>query len=355
MKKSLLIFCISIISTFGYFVEGYSFSFSSDSNLSAAVRHKSSILLVERDVPQTRVGFEPVINHEVLIVNLSEETIELDIESPIPKGLYVIKKFYPTFGQESLLAMPMNFPKEVRISQYKILERPSIEKNEGIVFRWANVSIPSKHAVIAQYENYFGPLSQFYTKRGLKVADLHIHTSYVVSLEEMDKRVVFDLNYKLENKGKNEVEDILIDFILPDVVYRDREGQGITLFDVIEAIASSQVKIHRGMLGDGFGKAATGTIFTVSIPKLKQGQLNTISIKVEGIRAGGSGESYPLFTFQYRMKEGDRIWPPTVLKSKKRLEIERFYYYQLNIVLPDSKLFRFEPKGIKVVPIKGLP
>ncbi len=353
MKKSLLIFSISIIFTFGHLIEGYvSFSFSSDSNPSAAVQGNSSILLVERDVPQTRVGFEPVINHEALIVNLSDKTIEIDIESPIPKGLYVVKKFYPTFGQESLLAMPIYYPQKVKISSYKILERPSIEKrNEEIVFRWANVSIKPGQAVIAPYENYFGNLSQFYTKEGLQVLELYIHTSYYVSLKDGGKKVIFNLNYNLENKGEDNIEDILMDVILPDVFYPEGEKSEIKLFDPIETSASSQVKFHRGMLGDGFGKAATGTIFTANLLKIKSGEANKLWMKVEGKKRADRGESYPLFTFQFRMK-GPPIWPQTMLKSKKKLEIEKFYYRHVNLVIPDSKLFRFGSQRIEVIPVR---
>lgn len=356
MKKSILVFIISIMFISGYFVEGYySFSFSSDSNPSAAVQGNPSILLIERDVPQTRVGFEPVINHEALIVNLSDKTVEIDIESPIPKGLYVVKKFYPTFGQESLLAMPIYYPQKVKISSYKILERPSIEKrNEETVFRWANVSIKPGQAVIAPYENYFGNLSQFYTREGLRVLELFVHTSYDVSLKDGGKRVIFNLNYNLENKGENDVEDVLMDVILPDVVYPEGEKSEIKLFDTTETTTSSQVKFHRGMLGDGFGKAATGTIFTANIPKIKSGEANKLWMKVEGKKGADRGESYPLFTFQFRMK-GPPIWPQTILKSKKKFEIEKFYYRHVNLVIPDSKLFRFGSQKIEVIPMRDLP
>lgn len=345
-----------MLATFACSIKGCCIaSMASDSNPSAMAQDKPSILLVERDVPQTRVGFEPIINHEALIANLSDKTIEIDIESPIPKGLYIVKKFYPTFGQESLLAMPIYFPQKVKITSYKILERPSIERrNEEIVFRWANVSIPPGQAVIAPYENYFGNLSQFYIKGGLRVLELHVYTSYDVSLKDGGKRVIFNLNYNLENKGENDVEDLLMDVILPDVVYPEGEKSEIKLFDTTETTASSQVKFHRGMVGDGFGKAATGTIFTANISKIKPGEANKLWMRVEGKKGADRGECYPLFTFQFRMK-GPPIWPRTILKSKKKLEIERFYYRQSNLVIPDSKLFRFGPQRIELVSVRDLP
>lgn len=319
-----------------------------------AQEKSSSVILVERDVPQTRVGFEPVVNHEVLIANLSDETIEVDIESPIPKGLYVVKKFFPTFGNDSLLAMPMRFPKQVIISDYKILERPLIDtKNDETVFCWANISIPAKQAVIAQYDNYFGSRSQFYTKDGLRILELDIHASFKVSPINGGKGVVFELYYDMENQGKEEIEDILMDVILPDSVYADEEKPPVQLFEVTDAVASHQVKIMRGMLGDGFGKAAVGTIFTVSMQSIKPGASHNLWMKVIGKNVAKKGDSYPLIAFQYRMK-GTPIWPPTILKSSKKLEITRFSYRHVNLILPDSKLFRFEPDGVKVVQMQGV-
>jgi hypothetical protein len=319
-----------------------------------AQEKSSSVLLVERDVPQTRVGFEPVVNHEALIANLSDKTIEVDIESPIPQGLYVVKKFFPTFGNDSLLAVPMRFPQQVTISDYKVLESPLIDtKNNETVFRWANISIPAKHAVIAQYDNYFGSRSQFYTKDGLKILELDIRTSFKASSIDGGKGVVFELYYDMENRGKEDIEDILMDVIVPDSVYIEDEKPPVQLFEVADAVASPQVNIMRGMLGDGFGKAAVGTIFTIDIQSIKPGNFHSIWMKVIGKSVANKGDSYPLLTFQYRMK-GNPIWPPTILKSKNKLEITRFYYRHANLILPDGKLFRFEPDGVKVVQMMGL-
>jgi len=101
----------------------------------------------------------------------------------------------------------------------------------------------------------------------------------------------------------------------------------------------------------GRGKIRNKTIFTANIPKIKPGELNKLWMNVEGKKGANRGECYPLFTFQFRMK-GPPIWPRTILKSKKKLEIEKFYYRQANLVIPDSKLFRFGPQRIEVIPLK---
>ncbi|HBH86465.1 MAG TPA: hypothetical protein DDY17_02535 [Syntrophaceae bacterium] len=356
MKKYIFLMSLLVAGTLGFLSAGTVAAFAQGSTPSSnPVQEKPlSVLLVERDVPQTRVDFEPVVNHGALVANLSDETIEVDIESPIPQGLYVVKKFFPTFGHDSLLAMPMQFPQKVAISEYKTLDRPLIDtKNNETVFRWENISIPAKQAVIAQYDNYFGPRSQFYTKDGLKILELDIRTSFKASSIDGGKGVVFELYYDMENKGKEEIEDILMDVILPDSVYVEEEKPPVQLFEVADAVASPQVNIMRGMLGDGFGKAAVGTIFTVDIRSIQPGSSHNIWMKVMGKNIAKEGDSYPLLTFQYRTK-GNPIWPPTILRSKKKLEITRYSYRHANLILPDNKLFRFEPDGIKVFQINGL-
>jgi hypothetical protein len=157
----------------------------------------------------------------------------------------------------------------------------------------------------------------------------------------------------MENRGKEEIQDILMDVILPDTVYADEEKPPVQLFEVTDAVASPQVNIMRGMLGDGFGKADVGTIFTIDIQSIKQGNCHNLWMKVIGKNVAKKGDSYPLLTFQYRMK-GSPIWPPTILKSKNKLEITRFSYLHADLILPVSKLFRFEPDGVKVVQMTGL-
>ncbi len=356
MKKYIFLISVWVIVALGFLSVDTAPVFAQGSTASSKpVQEKPlSILLIERDVPQTRIGFEPIVNHEALIANLSDKTIEVDIESPIPKGLYVVKKFFPTFGNDSLLAIPMRFPQQVNISDYKILESPLIDrKNNETVFRWTNISIPAKQAVIAQYDNYFGPRSQFYTKDGLKILELEVRTSFKASSIDSGKGIVLEVNYDMENKGKEEIEDILMDVIVPDSVYEEDEKPPVQLFEVADAVASPQVNIMRGMLGDGFGKAAAGTIFTINIQSIKPGASHNLWMKVIGKNIAKRGDSYPLLTLQYRMK-GDPIWPPTILKSKKKLEITRFSYRHANLILPDGKLFRFEPDGVKVVQMMGL-
>jgi len=320
---------------------------SGDSSKSAK-KQASNILVIDRDVPQTRVGFEPVVNHEAMVVNLSDKTVTVDIESPIPRGLYVEKKFFPAFGNDSLLSLPMHFPEKVAVSDYKILERPIIDRKNGeTVFRWKNVAIPPKQAAIAQYDNYMGPRSQFYTGEGLRILGLDIRNSHKASVIDGGKAVVFEIYYDFENRGHEEVKSVLMDLILPDKIFGEEGKEPVNLFDVTDAVASPEIKIMRGMLGDGFGKPAEGTIFTFAVDAIKPGKSVGFWIKVIGKKMAGEGSSYPLLSFQGQT-DGSPVWPPTQVKSNKQLNITRYSYRYANLILPDKRLFRFDPSGVRV-------
>lgn len=307
-----------------------------------------TILVIDRDVPQTRVGFEPVVNHEAMVVNLSDEAVTVEIESPIPPGLYVVKKFFPTFGNDSLLSLPMQFPEKIAISDYKILERPDIDKkNNTTVFRWKNVVIQPKHAAIAQYDNYLGPRSQFYTREGMRILGLDIRSTYKASVIDGGKAVVFELYYDIENPGQDEVQSLLMDLIVPDKVFKEDEEVPVNLFEVTDAVASPEVTIMRGLLGDGSGKPAEGTIFTFMAESLKPGKSVSFWMKVIGKNMAREGSSYPILSFQGRT-DGNPIWLRTEVKSKEKLNVKRYSYRYANLVIPDKRLFRFGPSGVSV-------
>lgn len=311
------------------------------------------VLLVERDVPQTRVGFDPIVNHEALIVNLSKEAIILDIESPIPAGRYVVKQFFPAFGPNALLGTPMEYPQKVEVSKYDVLEKPIVDTKYGkTVFRWKKVNIPSGQAAIAQYDNYLGPLSQYYTESGLRILDVDIRSSYKTSLVDSGKAVVLDLFYELENLGREEMRSVLMDVIVPDKVFADESGSPVQLFETADAVASPEVRMMRGMLGDGFGKVAEGIIFSISIDSIKPGQSRTFWLKVIGKDWTKDGKSYPLISFQGQTT-GSPIWPATKLKSKQKLQITNYSYRDANLILPDKRLFQFEPSEVKIVEMMG--
>jgi hypothetical protein len=128
MKRTFLVFSLTALFAVSALISG--FHGKPVSQLEEEVKtYKFDVLIVERDIPQTR-NLIPIVNHEVMVVNLSDEELEVDIKSPLLKELYVRSKFYPAFGETSLIAAPMYAPYEIELSDYTILGTPLIEVKE---------------------------------------------------------------------------------------------------------------------------------------------------------------------------------------------------------------------------------
>jgi hypothetical protein len=315
------------------------------------------VLVVERGIPQTR-NFIPIVNHEALIVNKSEEEVTIEIESPVPKDLYLKGEFYPAFMEESLVSEPMSYPHEVEIKDSTLLGPPVIDEKSDpnyVLFRWSNIRIPAKEAVIAQYDNYFGELTRYYKNEGFKIFDLSINTSYDTSLK--DGEMSFDLYYDMENQGKKLIEFINFQLFFPYVVTFFEKGsekdKDVELLKPTEISISPDISPYRGFMSDGFGNPAEGNIFAVSVDKLMPQEHYKFLVKVKGINKVGIGRICPLITSRYRM-QADRIWPATNIKSKKILQITNFYYYYVNLVFPDSNFFELGPGSVEVKAAKDV-
>ena len=348
MKRMFLIFSLTALFALSA-LNSYFHSKPGQPLEEEAKAYEFDVLIVERDIPQTR-NLVPIVNHEVMVVNLSDEELEIDIKSPFPKELYVRSKFYPAFGETSLIAAPVYAPYEIEVSDYTILESPSIEvKEEDVIYSWRNVKIPAGEAVIAQYDNYFGDVNQYYTEEGLKIFELAVHTSHSAELE--DQSVSLTLNYDLENKGEEDIEYLVFDAFLPYKLHLKVEE--VELLEITEISASPEVELSAPMICDGFGTPANGKDAFVNAEKLSQGEHLEFFLKVRGIKRLDKGEIYPLLTIRCRIR-GEQIWPPTVIEFEKELKVESFYYNECSLVIGDSKLFKLGPKSIELVEAKSI-
>jgi hypothetical protein len=311
-----------------------------------------SVLVVERDVLQTRTtAFVPIVNHEAFVANLSGEELTIDIESEIPEGFYRVEKFFPAFGRQSLLGTPVRYLGEANISGHIILERPSVRSGPPMtVFVWPQVRISPQQAALAQYDNYFGPRTQFYTGEGLRILGLAFKTSARASTERTGGELRLEFEYELRNEGREDLTEIMIDVILPDTIHSVDGTPDAVLYEVVDLNVSKNLKVNRGMLGDGFSRPATGTILTLSMDRLEPGGRESCGISLRARRVAEKGEIFPLLTVQF-IGNGPRIWPATRLSSPVALKKTEAYYRQANIILPDRCLVRFDADLAEVQPV----
>lgn len=304
------------------------------------------LLIVERDVPQTRADFVPVINHQAMVVNTSSEAVKLEIASPFSKELHVVTKFYPAFGRESLLGEPMRFPGEVKAGKYEVLEKPAVSSGgKETVFSWREVPLAAGDAVIAQYDQYAGPLAQYYHGGELRVLDLVISTS--PKIETRQDSVSVGLRVQVRNQGKEKFENLTFDYFLPDTIHPLEGATDTVLLEDTTARASEGVTYGREDRADGRGRPAAGTLFTYSQAALEAGKQVEIKLEVSGKRTARAEVCHPLLIL-LGLSRGDRIWPETAVKPSKSLPMQRFYYRQASIILPSPLAFRFASGGVTV-------
>lgn len=299
----------------------------------------ATLVMVERDVPQTR-NFDPIVNHEAMVVNISPAPVVVDIVSPIPEGFNVAGKFYPAFENESLLGVPIESPFDLKIDKYQVLGKPEIvTEGARTEFVWRRVRIGPNEAAVAQYDNYFGPRDRFSTEYGVSVADLDVRCSY--SVETRGHEATFKLDYRLRNLGRHPLEYLMVGVFLPDTVLAESGEQ--QLVRVAEVSAPPSVDVDRTSMSDGLGRMAQGSDFYIREKELPPGKEIACSLRVRGT-VTGSGDIYPLMTIQAK-SEGDRLWPETRLVRESPIELKTFYYRHLSLVIPDPHHFRVEPDG----------
>jgi hypothetical protein len=315
----------------------------------AASQDSPRLYVIERDTLQTR-NFTPIINHQTMAVNLGDQPLEMELISPIPAAKDKEGKFYPAFLEESLLPTPLFSPLEVTPKKVIYLGRPEIKKaGQGSEFVWKKVNLPGKEAVVAQYDNYLGEPDFFWRPQGLEIFGLKLHTRYEV--ERLDaSRWRLSMRYELVNDTGSVLKDLGIEVFIP--LWCQREGKEMTLLEVEEISTSPNVDHTRFTKVDGFGQAATGLGMNWRTEELQPGAQAVFFLKLTGLQATQKGSLWPIITLEGRSLQPP-VWPATIIRAAKPLREGRFAYLSYNLVLQDSRAFRFSPMGVQ--PIQAPP
>lgn len=309
-----------------------------------------SLVLVERDTLQTR-NYQPIVNHQAMVVNQSGQPLEVAIVSPIPDGRDVEGPFWPAFGLQSALGVPMQCPWPLDVANYRLLEEtPSHRKAEGgrpAAFVWDGVTVAPREAVIAQYDNYYGPKDVFYTPSGIGIADLDIGVGY--SLTDLGAgRFNAALRYRLTNRTGHEIRELSLSVFVPDTMI---EASGpVQIVEVTGATVPPSVRQGKMTGADGVGRVASGCDFFLGPRTLGAGETVEVVVRLNW-RVVGAGEIHPTVAVQGR-GEGARLWPETQLQpgasggqgQAQALRPSRAFYYRMwNIVLPDRSYVTVGP------------
>jgi hypothetical protein len=314
------------------------------------------IAVIERDTLQTR-NFVPVINHDAMIVNLTHKAMTIEIHSAIPPGKYLKDSPHSAFGTDSLLGGPMFAPFTLPIKGHIILEKPKVNRmGKGVSYYWDNVVLPSGQAVRAQYDNYYGPASDFYFNHGMSISGLDIKSDYTVKVEKEKKEEILyqlGLHLTLENAGEQDVVEMFFRVFVPFALALEDKGDLHSLVEPVEIWFSENLKVATISLVDGFGNAARGVEASVQIGTLKTGDTFHCALQIDCSKKAKEGEIYPVMTLLGR-RQLVRAWPATIVKGAPPETQEKFHYLLYNLVIGARRIFHIHKKGITVIRVENL-
>lgn len=303
------------------------------------------LYIIERDTLQTR-NFTPIINHEILLVNIGAHPLELEIHSAIPAGKYVKGPHYPAFLEESLLPDPMFSPIEVAPTKTSYLPKPAIESSgENTAMVWKGVTLSAGEAAIAQYDNYYGEPSLYFAGEGLDIQGLKIRTHYTAETRAGERILIF--SYEIENSTANSIDDLAFDTFIPLKIVEGTPD--IILLDLKEIAFSPNVIPTQVTRTDGFGRAAAGVSATLWSENLPARGKVRFFLKLSGAKTPADQTLWPLLTLRGRCLTKS-VWPTADIKVKQHANIGRFAYLSYNLILQDSRVLKLSNRGIKIMP-----
>lgn len=347
MEKIVFILKVILKASFVFFlflIQGAIF-------VSAFAQEPLPLLVIERDVPRI---FNRIVavNHRAYVVNLSDTPVNVDLRYLIPKDLYREEEAF--FGKEVELDLPLYYPQQVEIKEYQELGQPVIKKGETeVIFAWKNVSLSPNEAAVIQFENYLGPLSIFYTSEGFDFSGLRVEKDYESFLEE--DIAYFSLHYDIKNLSDHKFEFFQFEVFFPDTIMMAKEdGGNVQLLDVNQYCMSSNAYIQKWIINDGFGNQVQAYGVLSQKRTFSPGEQYTFFVNFTGKRKSEIGEIYPLLIVRCRI-QGVKLLNPLIVQSEKNIKVGRFYYTEYATSIPDSQLFKFEEKEIKVVSAEKFP
>lgn len=307
---------------------------------------EETLAVIERDTLQTR-NFAPVINHEAMVVNLTGKALTVDIRSPFPAGKYIKDSSLAAFGKDSLLGAPLFSPFEAPVKEHMVLEKPALEeKGADISYYWNKVTIPAENAAIAQYDNYYGPVTAFYRPDGLDVEGLRVTGDY--SVTKQDTMFRFKFVFTLKNSGTQDIDEMFFRFFLPNALALDEKGDLHTLVEPDEIWSSENLTVTISTIIDGFGNAARGIDATMEIGTLNAGAEIQGVLQIDFKKKVEEGDIFPIFNLLGRRKL-TRLWPATIISGEAIKSVKSFHYLFYNLVITDSRLFKLKKDSIEVV------
>jgi hypothetical protein len=318
---------------------------------------KNTILTAERDVLSFNVkpninstgNLTLVVHHEAWIINYYPDPKTITVISSVPSG-----DNHTIFGNKSLMQQStipdLFYPKNTQV-----LEKPRIiEKGNETQYSWNDITVdPNTAAIIAYSHDYLD---------GLKIYQGdHINLPGVsISREFGERDSSYIMDYALKNTGSVPLHVANLNLFFPEKVNR------IQLIDQAEMIVDSPCGkdiAEKTSYNDGTGYFSNGHLLLSNCPEpLKSGEQQDYTITIRGQKQN-SGTIFPSVITYYRVDEDPynttgnmkRIWPGVNLVTHNRVNSSQYYYYEVSVLIPETKFFIVSPRGNDTKAYNPLP
>ncbi len=315
--------------------------------------YADSIYVLEKD--HIFGGFGDVDNyHHALIINTSEDSIVLNVESPTPEGLKRESIRSPAFGKYAFI--PTEFSNYFTIPNMAndyLADEPDTSTKKSHF--WNNVRLGPSDGIHVPYSNYLGEGEELFIKSfGVNnFMGLEVISEYKI---EKDTANLSYLNIEIKqtiiNTAQEKMHTVGIALHVPRVLWTKPEDTYLykLISDTLITDVKKNVIDHNSGIGEGFGfYRSKGQTIKVQKDILQSNNSFEFIIKMTIEPLLEKFEIYPMYVLQFETK-GERVWPQSVITvNNKKYEGPVDYLKVCGLSIPTYILFSIDDGNLRVV------
>lgn len=308
---------------------------------------KSSVWIVERDMPQTR-NLVPILNRTTLVAVGPGEPVSCAIHRTLERGQVEKGPFWPAYGSQARMSLPLLVPGDFPCREPRVLEAPGLRQTgEEVRLSWADIKLKPGEGVAVHSNTLLGPPDMFHRESGLDFGDIRVLSDYKAHISERHT-IVLECTLTISNNHPQPAEELEFSMFFPRALLDQETGEPHPLVEDFTYRAQGFDDNHPLdlLISDGLARGAWGPRLTLTRESLKKGEKLTCKITVTGSIHQGEQEIVPLISLSARTPA--RYWPSSEIEITPRAKLNYSDYTHFNLVIADSKLFRIGPTRVLV-------
>jgi len=313
--------------------------------------HIDGIYVLEKD--HIFGGFGDVDNfHHTLIINTSEDSIVLNVESPTPEGLKRESIRSPAFGKFAFI--PTEFSDYFSIPNMAndyLTDEPDTSTQESHF--WNNLKLGSLDGIHVPYSNYLGEGEELFIKRfGVNnFMGLEVISEYKIEKDTSNSSYInIEIKQTMVNTTKEKMYNLGISLYIPKEL--STRKLDTTFYNIIrDTILATKRNSYYYYISkvNGFGMGSSGQEFNTISEVLQPNEKFDFSIKMIIEPLVEKFEIYPMYLISFETK-GERIWPKSIITSNNKTYNGTVDYLKVcGLAIPTYILFSINNGVLNVV------